>query len=263
MTDEDDADAALGQLAHDAEQDLDLVTVEARGRLVQDQHAGGEIDGARDRGDVLYGHRIIAERRGDIDIEAELGEQRFGAAAHLAFAHDAEAHRLAVEKQVLRHRQVRQQVDLLVDGGNAGLHCGLGRARRDLFAAQADDTGIAREHAGDDLDQRRFAGAVLAEQRMDLAGAKREVDLLQRAHRTEALADPAHLQQGRSRIKAVLHNDVTPTGARLCCGHPAYSFVRRMRRGFAGPQRAVRQGARLSNRGPSCCRIPSADRRRR
>ena len=38
MADEDDADAARGELAHDAEQDLDLVTVETRGRLVEDQH---------------------------------------------------------------------------------------------------------------------------------------------------------------------------------------------------------------------------------
>ncbi|GAA0000194.1 hypothetical protein BRDID11002_01940 [Bradyrhizobium diazoefficiens] len=137
-----------------------------------------------------------------------------GAAAHLAVAHDAEAHRLAVEKQVLRHREIRQQIDLLVDRSDAGLKRGLGRARRDLLAAEPDDAGVAREYAGDDLDQRGLAGAVLAEQRMDLAGAKREVDLLQRTHSAEALADPAHLQKGRSRIGAVLHNDVTPTGVR-------------------------------------------------
>src|SRR4029078_6242212 len=48
----------------------------------------------------------------------------------------AEAHRLPVEKQVLRHREVRQQIDLLVDGGDAGLKRGPGRARRDLPAAR-------------------------------------------------------------------------------------------------------------------------------
>ncbi|MGY3081024.1 hypothetical protein ACVWZZ_007432 [Bradyrhizobium sp. LM6.10] len=49
---------------------------------------------------------------------------------------------------------------------------------------------------------------------MDLAGAEREVDLLQRMHSTKTFADPAHFQQERSRIRAVLHRDVTPTGAR-------------------------------------------------
>ena len=38
MADEDDADAARGELAHDAEQDRNLVTVKTRGRLVEDQH---------------------------------------------------------------------------------------------------------------------------------------------------------------------------------------------------------------------------------
>ena len=38
MRDEDDADAAQRELAHDREQDLDLVAIEARGRLVEDQH---------------------------------------------------------------------------------------------------------------------------------------------------------------------------------------------------------------------------------
>ncbi|MGY2934697.1 hypothetical protein ACVWZ6_004299 [Bradyrhizobium sp. GM6.1] len=63
MADEDDANAALGKLTHDAKEDLDLMAIEARGRLVQDQHARGEIDGARDRGDMLNRHRVIAKRR--------------------------------------------------------------------------------------------------------------------------------------------------------------------------------------------------------
>ncbi|MGY2934696.1 hypothetical protein ACVWZ6_004298 [Bradyrhizobium sp. GM6.1] len=49
---------------------------------------------------------------------------------------------------------------------------------------------------------------------MDLAGAKREVDLLQRTHGAKALADPTHLQQGSSGILAVLHDKFTPKGAR-------------------------------------------------
>ncbi|MEY9883986.1 hypothetical protein ABIA43_005520 [Bradyrhizobium sp. USDA 328] len=215
VADEDDADATSRELTHDAEENLDLMAVEAGGRLVQDQHARGEIDGARDRGDVLDGHRIVAKRRGDIDIETEICKQRLGAAAHLAIAHDAEAHRLAVEKQVLRHRQVRQQVDLLVDGGDAGPKRRLGRARRDLFTTDPDNAGISRKNAGDDLDQRGLAGAVLAEQRMDLAGAQREVDLLQGTHGAKALADPAHLKERRSRIGAVFHRNVTPAGVRL------------------------------------------------
>src|SRR5919204_343233 len=48
----------------------------------------------------------------------------------------------------------------------------------------------AREH----LDQRRLAGAVLADQRVDLAAVEREVDAVQRPRAGERLAQPADRQ---------------------------------------------------------------------
>jgi hypothetical protein len=45
-------------------------------------------------------------------------------------------------------------------------------------------------HAGDDLHQRALACAVLADETMDLAGEKREVDPAQRLDAAKGLADP-------------------------------------------------------------------------
>ncbi len=72
--DEDDAQPLCGQAAHDAEQDLDLVRVEARRRLVEDQHPGRQVDGPGDGDEVLHGDRVVAERRAGIDREVEPGE---------------------------------------------------------------------------------------------------------------------------------------------------------------------------------------------
>ena len=66
----------------------------------------------------------------------------------------------------------------------------------DLAAADADGAGILPVDPSEDLDQRRFAGAVLAHQRMNLARLERQVDVLQREHAGKALADPDHLQGG-------------------------------------------------------------------
>ena len=52
------------------------MAVEARGRLVEDQHARGEIDGARDRGDMLHGDGIAAKRRHYRDGPAVLKRSR-------------------------------------------------------------------------------------------------------------------------------------------------------------------------------------------
>ena len=65
--------------------------------------------------------------------------------------------------------------------------CGL--AKRTVLAVQADGAGVGLVEAGDDLDQRRLAGAVLAEQRMHLAGADVEADPVQRAHAGKRLGD--------------------------------------------------------------------------
>ena len=64
-------------------------------------------------------------------------------------------------------------------------------------AGQQDLAAIGLMDAGDDLDQRRFAGAVLAEQGVDLAGIEGERDVLERLRGVEPLGDVAHLEDGR------------------------------------------------------------------
>ena len=65
--------------------------------------------------------------------------------------------------------------------------CGV-RARDDL-ALELELAGVGRKGAGDDVDQGGFAGAVLAEQNMNLTMAKIEIDAVERHHAGETLAD--------------------------------------------------------------------------
>ena len=55
-------------------------------------------------------------------------------------------------------------------------------------------------NAGDDLDQGRFAGAILAEKRMDFAGVKRKRHVLQRLRRVEPLGDAANVENRRAAL---------------------------------------------------------------
>ena len=61
-------------------------------------------------------------------------------------------------------------------------------------AVEDDLAGVGVEHAVDHLDQRRLAGAVLAEQRVDLAGPHPEAHVVVRQHPGERLGDAAQLQ---------------------------------------------------------------------
>ena len=75
--------------------------------------------------------------------------------------------RLAAHEDVLGHRQVGEQRRLLVDDGDAG---GLGlRGAVEVhgFAVEQELPGVAAVEPGDDLDQSRLAGTVLADQGVD------------------------------------------------------------------------------------------------
>ena len=65
--------------------------------------------------------------------------------------------------------------------------------RIDGAAVEADLAGIGGVDAGEDLDQRRLAGAVLAEQRMHLAAPDVEVDVVERQRAGEALGQAADM----------------------------------------------------------------------
>ncbi len=55
--------------------------------------------------------------------------------------------------------------------------------------------GVGLDDAGHDLDQRRLAGAVLAQHGVDAAGLDREIGALERAHAAVALGHALHHEQ--------------------------------------------------------------------
>src|SRR5690606_1981577 len=109
----------------------------------------------------------------------------------------ARAARLVAQHDVLPDREVRTEVDLLIDGGDAG-PLRVGRRREDAAAPRDGDlTGVDGVDAGERLDERRLARAVLAHERVDLAGAQREVHTVEREHTGKANGDAGHLDDRR------------------------------------------------------------------
>ena len=106
----------------------------------------------------------------------------------------------AAEEEVAVDRQHRDDRQVLVDGGNAAIEGVARRAEGDRLAVQADFSGVGREHAGEDLDQRRLAGAVVAEQAGHLAGVHGQRDARQRLDRAKGLADIARREQRRAGV---------------------------------------------------------------
>ena len=103
-----------------------------------------------------------------------------GLAVHPAEVDEAEPVRgLAAEEDVAGHAHQRDEVDLLVDRGDPGL-LGLERAGEGTGSpAEPQFALVGPVHAGQDLDEGRLAGAVLADERVHLTGAQGEGDVVE------------------------------------------------------------------------------------
>ena len=195
MRDEDDADAAVLELAHHAEELLDLGLVERRGGLVEDEDLAVHVHRARDGHHLLHGDRAAAELLLGADGDAEVLENGVRVGVHLLPVLGLLV--AAADVHVLGDGQVGAERDLLVHGGNAhvlGVLRGLDGDRA-VVALEVDVAAVLLVDAGQDLDERGLARAVLAHEGVDLARTEREVDVLQGLHAREVLADAPHLNE--------------------------------------------------------------------
>ncbi|MNL46976.1 hypothetical protein D3C87_1697350 [compost metagenome] len=89
------------------------------------------------------------------------------------------------EENVLRHTQVRQQVNLLMDHVDAQGHGRTWAVRRVRFAGEEHGAFGGRQRSGNDGGKGRFARAVLPQQRHHFSVADIEADIFQHPDRVE------------------------------------------------------------------------------
>ena len=195
---EQDRGACVAEASHHPEELGDLVGVEARRGFVEDQHPRRDRRRTGDGDELLKGDRMCAQRGAGVDGQIELAEQFGGPAVHRAVVDPAPASRLAAQQNVLCHSQIGAEVDLLIDGADAGV-LRLPRAAESLLdAVDGDAARVDVVDTGERLDQRGLAGAVLAHQRVDLAGQQPEVHAVERLDAREVDADVPHGTTGAS-----------------------------------------------------------------
>ena len=86
--------------------------------------------------------------------------------------------------------------EVLVDRRDPGVERVARRAEDDRLAVDGERALVGRVDAGQGLDQRRLARAVVAEQAGDLPGADRQRDVLDGDDGAEVLRDVAGLEEG-------------------------------------------------------------------
>ena len=109
-------------------------------------------------------------------LAADARQQLLGAPPLGALVDQAEAARRVGDADVVGDRQVGQQRQLLEDAHDPGAGGLERRGERDVPALEEHGALGGLHDPGHDLDQRRLAGAVLAEHGVDAAALAGEID---------------------------------------------------------------------------------------
>src|SRR3954464_4167431 len=205
VRDEDDAGAVLLQRLEDAEEVARLLGGEHRGRLVEDEDPRPAEERAQDLHALLHADADILDARVGVHGEAVAVRQLAHARRGRVEVEQQALARLVGQDDVLGHRHDGDEHEVLVHHADPVLDGLQRRADADGPAVDADLALVGLVQPVEDAHQRRLAGAVLPEQRVDLAGLQVEVDRVVRDDRPEALRDPAQLE-------GVLHTYLTVSG---------------------------------------------------
>ena len=198
MADEDDAVPFLGETPKDGEDLLGLLGCQHGGWLVEHEDPGIAIEGLEDLDPLLPADGQRSNLCLRVDLEPEpLAELDDPAVRLLAVEEDRPGHRLLAEQDVLGNREDGDEHEVLMDHVDPARDCVRRAGDRRLPAVEQDYSLVRSGKAVEDIHQRRLAGAVLAEQRVDLAWPDLEVDVIVGDDARVALRDAAHLERGR------------------------------------------------------------------
>jgi hypothetical protein len=161
---------------------------------VEDEDVGPAVERLEDLDALLLANGDVLHERRRIDGEAVLlGELAHAALSAVLVQEDA-VPRLDAEDDVLRDGEDRNEHEVLVHHPDARLDRVARGTEDDRLPAQEDLAGVGLVEAVQDVHQRRLAGAVLAEERVHLALADVERDIVVGEDTRELLPDSPHFE---------------------------------------------------------------------
>ncbi len=187
--------AAMRHAFQQAQNLIGLAGRQHRGRLVENQEALVEIEQLEDFELLL----LAGGERGDGTVERHAErharQELFEHGAFLAPVDDLR--RIgAADDQIFGGGERRHQREMLIDHADAERLSVLGIGDSYLLAIEFDLAFVGRVETHDAFDQRRLAGAVLAEQRVEGAGGHLDRDIVERLEATERLAHVKGFKRG-------------------------------------------------------------------
>ena len=190
----------LAQALEDDEHLGDVGGGQRRSRLVENEEARLARQRLGDLHHLPARQRQILDQRHRMDVGRSGARERIlGEAPLRAPVDQPETARRIGDGDVVGDRKVGNERKLLEDADNAGAVGGGRRIESDFRPVEHDASGVRRDDAGQDLDQRRLARAVLAENGVNAAREHGEIRVGERPHAAIALGYALHAQDRRGR----------------------------------------------------------------
>ena len=191
VADEDDGEAIGDEPPQRLEERRDLLRHEHGGGLVEDQHAAVARERLDDLDTLLLTDREVLHQRVGPDGDAEPVGRRLDRATRADQVEPGAPG--ATEDDVLGDGHRLHQAEVLGDHADAGRDGVARGVDGDGPAVDVDGAAVGAGEPVEDAHQRRLAGAVLAQQGMDLAPLQSEVHGVVGDEVAEALADATQL----------------------------------------------------------------------
>src|SRR5271157_1567267 len=203
--DQDDRQPPLLDVENELEHAARLLDAERRRRLVHDDDSAREGRCASDRDPLALAPRQRLDRLTDVldrhqpkFVELLARKLLHGGAVERAkeAANDPSRSNLASEEHIIGDRQRRRQRQVLVDSLDTRLARFNRRPKVHDIARKADFAGVGNHGAANSLDERRLSGAVIADDREDLARIEIEVGVVERGDAAVAFDELAAGEDG-------------------------------------------------------------------
>jgi len=198
MRDVDDGDTAGRKLSDNRFQASDIRRAERRRRFVHDDEPRIERQRPGNGHHLAPAGVELSDRHTLQRCLAKRRQRRGPARGEGCAIEKPEARsRLVAETHVLARGERADQQQFLRDDGNALRNSLAGSCESRLLSVEAKRAVVTGDLAREDPDERGLAGAVLADQRVNLAALDREVHVLERAHARKGHPDAGSLEEWR------------------------------------------------------------------
>ena len=189
---------AFGQALEHLQQVVSLRGGQCRGGLIEDQHLWLPGNSSRNFHELPQGHRQAGDSLVEVHRDTDFFKRLLSNPLHLGSFGESKSGGGRSQQDVLCHRHLRNERQLLVHEGDTGVD-GFFRSTFQGDPVDDDGPGVLLMNTGQDAHESGFPGAVLADHGVNFSGVHGEGDCVNGKSATKTLDNVVGFDDGSTR----------------------------------------------------------------